>query len=442
MSARRDRLPRRPADRPLRPRAVGAAVAAAHRSGAASGLGAPTEVRHQPRRRRCSVAQRRRAPARAAGRRRGPTAGQHLRRRRARRRSCGQRRRVGAADRVGRRRRPGRPRDHRCARRQRCRPLRGDVRRRPRAAAVRRSRSRTRCWSSPTPTASGRVAGPACATTSGRPNGSTRRALVTDENDNRSTCSPTQGTDSQTVVRDAGRRGQHEPLRRPRLLRARVPGDAGLRRRHEHRVGGRRARQGDRRAAARSTSTSRSPPTTSTSCSRWWGRTQRYLTAGRPVVRRRRADHRRPRRRVAHRRRPDRHLPDRGRSAASTSPSPTPTWATSAAQPYVEQRRVRRDPPAGRRAGLGARARRRDRAHADRPGRRRGRRTAADRPLVYQMSRSRTVVVPPRYSQDEVALVRRFRVPDDRAVRAARHRPARRRRARRRARRGARHPRR
>jgi hypothetical protein len=41
--------------------------------------------------------------------------------------------------------------------------------------------------------------------------------------------------------------------------------------------------------------------------------------------------------------------------------------------------------------------------------------TATDRPLVYQMSRSRTVVIPPRFSQDEVALVRRFRVPDARS---------------------------
>ena len=39
---------------------------------------------------------------------------------------------------------------------------------------------------------------------------------------------------------------------------------------------------------------------------------------------------------------------------------------------------------------------------------------AADRPLVYQMSRLRTVVVPPHLSQDEVALVREFRVPDAR----------------------------
>jgi hypothetical protein len=39
---------------------------------------------------------------------------------------------------------------------------------------------------------------------------------------------------------------------------------------------------------------------------------------------------------------------------------------------------------------------------------------ASTRPLVYEMSRSRTVVVPPRYSQDEVALVRRFRVPNAR----------------------------
>jgi hypothetical protein len=41
--------------------------------------------------------------------------------------------------------------------------------------------------------------------------------------------------------------------------------------------------------------------------------------------------------------------------------------------------------------------------------------SAADRPLVYQMSRSRTVVIPPRSSQDELALVRRFRVPDARS---------------------------
>ncbi len=36
---------------------------------------------------------------------------------------------------------------------------------------------------------------------------------------------------------------------------------------------------------------------------------------------------------------------------------------------------------------------------------------AADHPLVYQMTRQRTVVIPPHFSQDEVALVRRFRVP-------------------------------
>ncbi len=39
---------------------------------------------------------------------------------------------------------------------------------------------------------------------------------------------------------------------------------------------------------------------------------------------------------------------------------------------------------------------------------------AADRPLVYQMTRLRTVEVPPHFSEDELALVRRFRVPDDR----------------------------
>ncbi|MFI5053312.1 MAG: alpha-(1-_3)-arabinofuranosyltransferase family protein, partial [Acidimicrobiia bacterium] len=39
---------------------------------------------------------------------------------------------------------------------------------------------------------------------------------------------------------------------------------------------------------------------------------------------------------------------------------------------------------------------------------------AADRPLVYQMSRSRTIVIPPRTAQDEPALVRQFKVPDAR----------------------------
>ena len=56
------------------------------------------------------------------------------------------------------------------------------------------------------------------------------------------------------------------------------------------------------------------------------------------------------------------------------------------------------------------------------------------------MSRSRTVVVPPRYSQDEVALVRRFRVPDARDLRCRGHRPPRHRRARPGARRRPRHP--
>jgi hypothetical protein len=39
---------------------------------------------------------------------------------------------------------------------------------------------------------------------------------------------------------------------------------------------------------------------------------------------------------------------------------------------------------------------------------------AAERALVYQMTRERDVQVPPRFSQDELALVRRFRVPDAR----------------------------
>ncbi len=43
---------------------------------------------------------------------------------------------------------------------------------------------------------------------------------------------------------------------------------------------------------------------------------------------------------------------------------------------------------------------------------------AADRPLVYQMSRLHAVVVPPKSSADELALVRRFRVPDPRTFAA------------------------
>lgn len=42
------------------------------------------------------------------------------------------------------------------------------------------------------------------------------------------------------------------------------------------------------------------------------------------------------------------------------------------------------------------------------------RRQASRRPLVYSMARSRNVVIPPRFSQDEEALVRELRVPDAR----------------------------
>ncbi len=65
---------------------------------------------------------------------------------------------------------------------------------------------------------------------------------------------------------------------------------------------------------------------------------------------------------------------------------------------------------------------------------------ADDRPLVYDMTRLRTVVVPPHTSQDEVAMVRRFTVPDALDLRRPGHRPSGHRRARPRARRGPRHP--
>ena len=161
-----------------------------------------------------------------------------------------QRRRVGAARRVGRRRGARRPREHRRARRRAAScstPARSPTT--PRAE-VARSRSRTRCSSSPTRTASAPAGGPRPRHRRARPSGSTRPRSTKDESDNRLDLFPDAGTDAQTVVQTPGRRGEHEPLRRPGLVPARVPRGARVRRRHQHRVGGRRARQGHRREAA------------------------------------------------------------------------------------------------------------------------------------------------------------------------------------------------
>ena len=128
------------------------------------------------------------------------------------------------------------------------------------------------------------------------------------------------------------------------------------------------------------------------------GPNQRYLTKVDLIVRRRRADHRRPRRRVAHRRRADGDVPDARRSRGWICASPTPTWATSRTAPYTNsvgfaEIRLRDDAPGAQR-----RARRRDRAHADRPrrrGRRQGGRPAArvpDEPLTHRAWSRRTYV--------------------------------------------------
>ena len=82
------------------------------------------------------------------------------------------------------------------------------------------------------------------------------------------------------------------------------------------------------------------------------------------------------------------HLPVAHVPRGSTSPSPTPTSGDESTQPYSNsvgfaEIRLRDDAP-----GAHGRARRRDRAHAHRPRRPRSVPRAADRPLVYQMSRA------------------------------------------------------
>ena len=194
------------------------------------GLGEADEVRHQP---RAAVARPagRRDPARAARRRQGPAAGEHLPgRRHAVDRA--QRRRVGAAHRLRRRRGAGRPRQHRRARAATAwsstpATFADD----PRALRAGDRASRTRCSSSPTPTASGPDAGPACANTVGETERVDETALVKDENDNRLDVFPDAGTDAQTVVQTPGVEVSTSTLRRPRLLPTGVPRRARVRRR-------------------------------------------------------------------------------------------------------------------------------------------------------------------------------------------------------------------
>ena len=184
MSVGDDRLPRRPADRPLRPGARGAAVAAASPSPSPQGLGAARRSTAPASARRCASAQDDEIQLGAARRRGRPAAGEHLPgRRRAVHRA--QRRRGRPAHRLRRRRGSRRPRQHRRAERRA-----GWSSTRGRSPTTRRgcgprSRNRTRCSSSPTPTASGRAGGRACATPTGETERVGQYALVKDENDNR-----------------------------------------------------------------------------------------------------------------------------------------------------------------------------------------------------------------------------------------------------------------
>ena len=139
---------------------------------------------------------------------------------------------------------------------------------------------------------------------------------------------------------------------------------------------------------------------------------------GRPELRRRRADPRDARRRVAHADGSDGDVPV-AEVLATRDHARRHQRGRQRRAADVQQRRLRRDPPARRRAGSeDVRADEIVRMPTDLVDAAGA--TAADRPLVYQMSRDRNVVVPPRYSEDETALVRRFRVPDKRVVRSAR----------------------
>ena len=229
-----------------------------------------------------------------------------------------------------------------------------------------------------------------------RPSGSTRRALTKDENDNRLDVFPDAGTDAQTVVQTPGVAVSTSRYGDPGSYQPEYRAGARVRRRPAHAVGGRRAHQGHRPAAApRPRPADHHRPDQPRAAAR---RAHAPLPhAGRPQLRRGRADHRRPR--------PTRRAPPTGQTVTF----PTRTFrrldvtiadtnvGDESAQPASQQRRLRRDPPAGRRARRGVRARRRDRAHAHRSGRCRGRGRGRP-PARVPDDPARTVVVPPHFS--------------------------------------------
>ena len=244
-----------------------------------------------------------------------------------------------------------------------------------------------------------------------RPSGSTQtRVDRRRERQPASTCSPTQGTDSQTVVQTPGVAVSTSRYGDPGFYEPEYRGTRAFDGDTDHAVAGRRARQGDRSSSCASTSTSPSPPTRSTWCNRWSGRTQRYLTqvelsfdGGAPIT----VD-----------------LDDASRTSdGQTVTFPSQTFrrldltiadtnvGDESAQPFSNsvgfaEIRLQDDAP-GSEYVRADEIVRMPTDLVDAAGS-----AAADRPLVYQMTRLRTVVVPPHFSQDEVALVRRFRVPD------------------------------
>ena len=319
-----------------------------------------------------------------AGRTRRPAAGRACSPCTTRRRSCATESRPAPRRGRGRRRGSRRPRERRRARRRRRRALLGVVRGGP-AGVAQRSAQPGRCSCHRLEPQARRAAGARVRDNDGYTEQADEKPLALDENDNRLDVFP-----------DAGDRRVQPSTRRPGVkVEATAYGNPIT------------YTPEDRADRAPSTATP----------------TRRGTSAAFAAVDRREAssvdldhaDHHRPREPRAaadrpagpldhegrrspstaatrHRRpRPTRRAPrparrSRSRSArstGSTSRSPTPTWAT-APQPLEQQRRLRRDPHPRRRARRAGRACRRDRAHADRPRRRRRLPLAADHPLVYR----------------------------------------------------------
>ena len=214
---------------------------------------------------------------------------------------------------------------------------------------------------------------------------------------------PDAGTDAHTVVETPGRRGEHQPATAtPGFYQPEYRGLARVRRRRGHawQVGAHT--EGDRRADAARPRPADHDRSGQPGAAARSGRTPAVPHRGRPELRRRCAGDRRPRRRVAHRRRADGDVPvahvhaarhdDRRHQRRRRAPrSRTPTASGSPRSACATTRPARRTCAPTRSCACRPTSSTRS---APRPP------TAR---CVYQMSRLRTVVVPPRTSQDEVA---------------------------------------